>query len=30
MNADDSMDREAVIGELRETWTGIVDALGGE
>jgi len=29
-DADDSMDREAVIGELRETWTGIVDALGGE
>lgn len=28
-NADDSMDREAVIAELEATWNGIVDALGG-
>jgi hypothetical protein len=27
-DADDSMDREAVIGELESVWMGIVDALG--
>ena len=29
-DADDSMDRSEVIAELEATWTGIVDALGGE
>jgi hypothetical protein len=29
-DADDSMDRSEVIAELEATWSGIVDALGGE